>query len=51
MEEMERRERGSEFQIVGAETEKDRWPMVDLTRGRERRNWEEERRLQVGACR
>jgi hypothetical protein len=38
MEVVERREMGNEFQMVGAEKEKERWPMEVLIRGRKKRN-------------
>lgn len=47
---LERRERGREFQMVGAEKEKDRRAARDLAKGTYKRSLSEERRLRVGMC-
>ena len=45
-----RRARGSEFQIVGAAKENERFPSSVFMKGVLRRCWEDERRDLVGLC-
>src|SRR5579872_5481460 len=49
-ESQKRKARGRSFQTVGAQNEKERRPMADLTRGIVRRRWSAERRLLEHVC-